>query len=120
LGQTTISEDEYFKIANEIRIYFPDLEIINTICDATKERQNALVEILPLTDAVIIVGGKESSNTNRLFVIAKESSKPVVLVENAEDIPREFLNYKTIGLCAGASTPDSVIEEIEKRIKGLC
>ena len=113
LGQTTISEEEYKNIAEEIKKYFPDLQIIKTICAATGERQNALRELLLETEAVIIAGGKESANTRRLLAIAQKSGKPCVLAENAAQIPSFFRNYEKIGLCAGASTPDQVIDEIE-------
>ena len=117
LGQTTISKDEYDNIKDEIIKFFPNLEIINTICAATSERQQALREMLPLADAVIVAGGEESANTRRLLAIAKESGKPCVLAENAQDIPGEFFSFSTVGLCAGASTPDSVVEEIELVLK---
>ncbi|MCL2759580.1 MAG: 4-hydroxy-3-methylbut-2-enyl diphosphate reductase [Treponema sp.] len=113
LGQTTISEDEYSNIANEIKKYFPSLEIAKTICAATTERQQALRELLLETDAVIIAGGRESANTRRLLAIAKESGKPCALTESSDEIPLEFFNFKTVGLCAGASTPDILIDEIE-------
>ena len=113
LAQTTISQEEYKNIGDEIKKYFPNLEIIMSICTATKERQQALRKLLDKVDAVIVAGGKESANTLRLFKIAQESGKPAVLVENAEGIGEGFVKYKNIGLAAGASTPDSVIEEIE-------
>ncbi|MCL2175703.1 MAG: 4-hydroxy-3-methylbut-2-enyl diphosphate reductase, partial [Treponema sp.] len=65
--------------------------------------------------AVIVAGGKESANTRRLFAIAKESGKPCALIENADDIPKEFFGYKTVGISAGASTPDSIVDEIERK-----
>ena len=113
LGQTTISEDEYRNISFAIKNYFPDLEIADTICAATAERQSALRELLTKTDAVIIAGGRESANTRRLLAIAQESGKPCALAENAGEIPPDFHNYGTIGLCAGASTPDCLVDEIE-------
>jgi len=116
LGQTTISEDEYLKIGEAIKLLFPNLEIINTICPATTERLQALRELLSRVDAVIIAGGKESANTRGLLTIAEESGKPCVLVENSGEIPASFRSYETVGLCAGASTPDSVIDEIEKAL----
>jgi len=116
LGQTTISEDEYFKIGEAIKIFFPNLEIVNTICPATTERRQALRELLNIVDAVIIAGGKQSANTRRLFTIAEESGKPCALVENAGEIPPSFFSFETVGLCAGASSPDSVIDEIEKAL----
>ena len=117
LGQTTISDDEYRVIGEKIQLFFPNLEIIQTICAATKERQNALRELLPEVDAVIIAGGKDSANTRRLLTIAQESGKPAALAEDASEIPQSFFAYKTVGICAGASAPDSVIEEIEAALK---
>ena len=116
LGQTTISEEEYRAIGEAVQKYFPALEIVQTICAATKERREALRELLEQVDAVIIAGGKESANTRRLLAIAQEWGKPCVLAENAAGIPPEFYGFQTIGLCAGASTPDTVIEEIEQKL----
>jgi 4-hydroxy-3-methylbut-2-en-1-yl diphosphate reductase len=116
IGQTTISQDEYREIGNEIKKYFPDLEIVNTICAATAERQQALRELLSNADAVIIAGGKESANTRRLLVIAQESGKPCAMVEQVDEIPEEFYGFKSVGISAGASTPDSLINEIESAL----
>ena len=119
IGQTTISADEYFAIAEAIKLHFPDLEIKNTICGATKARQKALKELCSLVNTVIIAGGKDSANTRRLLAIAKSCGIPAWLVENASEIPELLLQLPettetiTIGLSAGASTPDSVIDEIE-------
>jgi len=117
IGQTTISEEEYQKIGDEIKKYFPNLKIENTICAATTERQQALRELLTAVDAVIIAGGKESANTRRLLLIAQESGKPCVMAEQAAQIPENFRAYKTVGIAAGASTPDALIDEIERCLK---
>jgi len=116
LGQTTISEDEYNAVSASIKKYFFDLKIINTICAATAERQKSLRKLLNHVEAVVIAGGRESANTRRLLLIARESGKPCVLAENAGEIPDSFKSFKTVGLCAGASTPDSVIDEIEREL----
>jgi 4-hydroxy-3-methylbut-2-enyl diphosphate reductase len=116
LGQTTISEDEYNAVSASIKKYFSDLKIINTICAATAERQKSLRELLNHAEAVVIAGGRESANTRRLLLIAQESGKPCVLAENAGEIPDSFKNFETVGICAGASTPDSVIDEIERKL----
>ena len=116
LGQTTISEEEYDAIGRAIKKYFPAIKIIQTICGATKDRQNALRELLPHADAIIVAGGKESANTRRLFAIARDSGKPSAIAENAGDIPASFKGLNTIGLCAGASTPKSLIDEIEQEL----
>ena len=116
IGQTTISAEEYQDIAEAIMRFFPSLEIAQTICTATRERQDSLRDLLNKVDAVIIAGGKESANTRRLLTIAQAAGKPCALVETAADIPPEFFNYHTIGLTAGASTPDFVIDSIEKTL----
>jgi 4-hydroxy-3-methylbut-2-enyl diphosphate reductase len=124
IAQTTISESEYRAIGGAIRQWFPDVSIVQTICAATTDRQEALRELLDQVDAVIIAGGKESANTRRLCAIAREGGpglpgKPCALAETAADIPAEFAAYTTIGLCAGASTPDAVIDDIEKALRVL-
>jgi 4-hydroxy-3-methylbut-2-enyl diphosphate reductase len=116
IGQTTISSEEYQSIAAEIQRYFPDLEITDTICKATKERQNALKSLCSKADAVAIAGGKESANTRRLLAIAQAQGKPAWLVESAGDIPADIAAYSTVGLSAGASTPDDLINLIEEAL----
>jgi 4-hydroxy-3-methylbut-2-enyl diphosphate reductase len=116
IGQTTISAEEYRDIGTAIDQFFPDLEIARTICAATRERQEGLREILNKVAAVIIAGGKDSANTRRLLAIAETAGTPCALVETAADIPPDFYRYSTIGLASGASTPDEVIEEIEKML----
>ena len=119
IGQTTISTDEYSLIAQAIRRYFPDIEVIDTICRATRDRQNALKELCQLVDAVVVAGGRDSANTQRLFAIAQASGKPAWLVENAAELPDALTAYPRIGLSAGASTPDNVIDEIEQTLQQL-
>jgi len=116
LGQTTISEKEYNAIGETIKLFFPNLEIFQTICSATTERQQALYEIIDQADAVIIAGGKESANTRRLLAIAQKTGKPCALVEDAKEIPQSFFAYGTVGISSGASTPDFVIDEIEREL----
>jgi 4-hydroxy-3-methylbut-2-enyl diphosphate reductase IspH len=119
IGQTTISEEEYRAIGGGIKKYFPDLEIIQTICAATKDRQDSLRRLLDKVDAVVVAGGRESANTRRLLTIAREGGKTAVLVESPREIPAGFAAYKTVGLCAGASTPDTVIDAIERALTGM-
>jgi len=116
LGQTTITQEEYLDIANAVKMFFPNLEVEQTICTAANERRQALCELLTEVEAVIIAGGEESANTRRLLTIVQESGKPSVLVEDAASIPKDFFAFSAVGLCAGASTPDSVVEEIEKKL----
>ncbi|GHV80799.1 4-hydroxy-3-methylbut-2-enyl diphosphate reductase [Spirochaetia bacterium] len=119
IGQTTISEDEYAAIARAIEMVFPDLCVINTICRATRDRQDSLRSLCARVDAVIVAGGRESANTRRLLTIARTSTpggpgKPAWLAETPADIPDEIRRYTTVGLCAGASTPDFLIDAVEQ------
>jgi 4-hydroxy-3-methylbut-2-enyl diphosphate reductase len=118
IAQTTIREEEYSSIGEKIKSFFPSLEIVNSICTATVDRQNALRELANV-DAVIIAGSRESANTQRLLSLAKELGKPAWLTEAASDIPPEIAAYTNVGLSAGASTPDELIYEIEGALKTL-
>jgi 4-hydroxy-3-methylbut-2-enyl diphosphate reductase len=87
IGQTTIKTSEYKEIADEIAAFFPALEIFDGICLATMERQDALCELCEQTDAVVIVGGRNSANTKRLYLSAVETGKPSFLIESAASCP---------------------------------
>jgi 4-hydroxy-3-methylbut-2-enyl diphosphate reductase len=122
IAQTTISPSEYRAIGDAIKKYFPGLEIVHTICGATEDRQEALRNLIDDVDVLIVAGGRESSNTRRLLAIAESCGKPAFLAETPADISgakvlSEIMSYKTIGICAGASTPDDVIDGIETVLK---
>jgi 4-hydroxy-3-methylbut-2-enyl diphosphate reductase len=119
LGQTTISPEEYGAIAAEIRRFFPGLEVIDSICGATRDRQEALRELAGRVDALLIAGGRASANTRRLLAIAESAGKGAWLVESAAEIPPEARSSAVLGLSAGASTPEETVEEIERALLGL-
>jgi len=111
-SQTTFSEKEFDRIKNVLSEKFLNLEVINTICPATKERQDSLMELCSKVDGVVVVGGKESANTIRLFQTARENCRNAVHIENAEELPEEFFSLNKVGITAGASTPDEIINEV--------
>jgi 4-hydroxy-3-methylbut-2-enyl diphosphate reductase len=113
LGQTTMSPHEYRAIGEGIRRFFPGLTVVDTICGATRDRQNALRELCARVDALIIAGGRESANTRRLLMIAEAQGKLAWLIETKDEIPPEIGGCSVVGLSAGASTPDEVIDDIE-------
>jgi len=119
IGQTTISPSEYQAIGQALQSFFPKIEIADTICNATTERQDALRELCTEVEAVIIVGGKESSNTRRLLSLAEGFGKPAWLVQTADELPPEIGKYETVGISAGASTPDSIIAGIEQALRRI-
>ncbi|MDR0598409.1 MAG: 4-hydroxy-3-methylbut-2-enyl diphosphate reductase [Treponema sp.] len=122
IGQTTWDMAEYAAIAEAIRSYFPDLEVCATICGATRARQDSLRALCGEVDAIIVAGGRESANTRRLLDIARSfpgpggRGKPAWLVETPAEIPGEVDRYETLGICAGASTPDALIGAIEEAL----
>jgi 4-hydroxy-3-methylbut-2-enyl diphosphate reductase len=116
IGQTTIRLEEYNAIGELIRQFFPALDVVDSICGATAERQEALRDLCAAVDAVIIVGSRESANTKRLLSLAGELGKPAWLTETPADIPPEISGYETVGISAGASTPDCLIDEVEKAL----
>ena len=125
IGQTTIGAEEYRRITEAIRRFFPGLAVVDSICPATAERQDALRELCSRVDALVIAGGRSSSNTRRLLDIARSLGKPAWLVESAAEIDTAALagpgtaGFKTAGLSAGASTPESDIAEIEAALAAL-
>lgn len=117
LCQTTFSSKEFDKIATVLQNAKPDTVILKTICNATNQRQEALLDLCKQVDGVIVVGGKNSANTQRLYLSAKANCKMACHIENASEIPESFFKLEKIGITAGASTPDEVIEDVEKRLK---
>jgi 4-hydroxy-3-methylbut-2-enyl diphosphate reductase len=120
IAQTTLSPEEYRAIGEGITRHLPQTEIIDTICPATRDRQDSLKSLCTKVEAVVIAGGRESANTRRLLAIAEACGKPAVLVETARALPPAFAAYAAVGLTAGASTPDEVIAFIELALmKGI-
>lgn len=117
LCQTTFSAEEFLQIVECLSKKIKNLKVLNTICSATKERQEALRELCPKVEGVLVVGGKNSANTKRLFQIAKENCENAALIETAEEIPSQFFLLDTVGITAGASTPKDVIEKVKKKLE---
>ena len=117
LSQTTYSPKEFEKIENLFKAKFHNLAVMNTICPATNERQQALLELCSQVEGVLVVGGKNSANTKRLYQTAAANCKIAAHIQSAADIPQEFFNLKTIGITAGASTPDEIIEDVERKLE---
>ena len=117
LCQTTFSMEEFKQIADVLSEKIRNLKVLNTICSATKERQEALQRLCPSVDGILVVGGKNSANTKRLLQIAQENCPLAALIETADEIPENFFALDNVGITAGASTPDSVIDEVMKRLK---
>lgn len=116
IAQTTISFEEYAAIRKVLEARFPGLEVVESICPCTGERLEALAELAREVDAIVIVGGRNSANTARLYASARELLGTAWLVETADELPAEAFGYGRVGLTAGASTPDSLIDEVERTL----
>lgn len=116
--QTTLNADEYEDVVRTIEERHSVVERGDTICYATKQNQEAARVLAhdPEVDVIVVVGGKKSANTKHLWDICSEM-KTSYLIQGADDLePSWFSGVKTVGLTAGASTPDYVIDEVEGRI----
>ena len=113
LAQTTFGQEEFERIAGVLCAKCPRLEVFDSICPATRQRQEALKEISGKADGVLVIGGRGSSNTKRLFEAAEHLFDKAALIESSQQIPEEFFALDTVALTAGASTPDDVINEVE-------
>lgn len=121
-AQTTQPIDKVRHLVRQMCRRFPNSEIrfIDTVCQPTKQRQNAAIELAQQCDAVVVIGGAHSNNTHELVNTCSRFCAKVHHVQTADDLQAEwFAGTETIGITAGTSTPDSVIEEVESRLTHL-
>jgi (E)-4-hydroxy-3-methyl-but-2-enyl pyrophosphate reductase len=119
VAQTTQNIDEYAIITRGIRKRFPDAVVFNTICDSTEKRQTEIKALAAGTDAVFVVGGLNSANTRRLAELAKLQGKPAFHIETADELKRiDIESYRRIGVSAGASTPNWIIDRVADHLTG--
>lgn len=119
LSQTTQPIGRVRDLVELIRKRFPTSEVrfTDTVCSSTKKRQSAAVDIARQSDVVIVIGGKKSNNTAELAKTCLAFCKNVYQVETAADLmPNWFVAAKTVGITAGTSTPDEIIDDVEKAI----
>ncbi len=119
IAQTTLSDAEYDTIRDALLGRYPGLVDARGICGATHERRAALEALCGRVEAIVVVGGKNSANTRRLAELARSKGLPTWQVETAAEIPAEAAAFDIVGLSAGASTPDSDIDEAERRLMEL-
>lgn len=121
VGQTTFSLERFKEIVSEIVSRSWEIRIFNTLCDASRKRQRAVEELVDKADVIIVIGGKNSANTRRLVDIAKSKGSIVYHIESWDEVlPEWFVGKDKIGITAGASTPDWVIDKVLEKIKELC
>lgn len=120
--QTTLSVEDTAEIIAALKIRFPKIRSPrkNDICYATTNRQQAVKQLSSQADVILVVGSKNSSNSNRLAELARRNSKNAYLIDYATDIEQEWLiNARTVGVTAGASAPDILVQQVIEHLKSL-
>jgi len=118
-AQTTQPIERVRRLVEAVGKRFPDSEVrfADTVCQPTKQRQNAAVELARQCDVIVVIGGARSNNTRELAETCRRFCDRVIQVQNAGELkPHLFYNARTVGLTAGTSTPDEVIDAVEKRL----
>ena len=115
VSQTTFNYKKFQYLVEIICEKSYDIVVLNTICNATKERQTEARQIAEEADAMIVIGDKHSSNTQKLFEICAEACKDTYYIQTLDDLNLNQLgSVETVGITAGASTPNNIIEEVQK------
>lgn len=116
VSQTTYNPEKFAKLVEIIGEKGYDSNVVNTICNATNERQKEAKEIAGKVDAMIVIGGKNSSNTQKLYEICKAECENTFYIQTAKDMDFEKLkDFEKVGITAGASTPKKIIEEVHTK-----
>ena len=121
VSQTTIKSKTFFDTAEAIKTKTDDqVEIVNTICSATRDRQEAARALAGMVDAFYIIGGRHSSNSVKLLAVCKEQCERSFLIETEEEInPTDLIGSTKVGVTAGASTPEWLIQKVVKHLEAI-
>jgi 4-hydroxy-3-methylbut-2-enyl diphosphate reductase len=122
VAQTTQPSERVLELVAAVRRRFPeaDVQFIDTVCQPTKDRQTALLELADQCEVVVVVGGPDSNNSRKLAELARRLGRPTYQVANAAELqPEWFTGVSVVGLTAGTSTPDHVIKAVQARLQCL-
>jgi (E)-4-hydroxy-3-methyl-but-2-enyl pyrophosphate reductase len=120
IAQTTISPKKYQAIIESLREKTRELKVCETICDATEENQKAIRDLSGEVDMLYVIGGRHSANSNKLVETAREKCPRATLIETADEIDAEDLRgVRRVGVSAGASTPDWMIQRVVERLREI-
>jgi len=120
VSQTTFNYKKFQELVEIIQKkgYISGIRVLNTICNATEERQNEARSLAGEVDAMIVIGGKSSSNTQKLYEICKEECSNTYYIQTVEDLRSvSDGSIDSVGITAGASTPKNIIEEVQKYVR---
>ena len=118
MAQTTIRRDRFEEVLRVVRARVPELTVRMTICAATSQRQQEAGELSRQADVMVVVGGRNSSNTQKLYETCRARCPRTLLVETPEDLPKDgFAGADRVAITAGASTPQWLLEQVRARIE---
>lgn len=118
VAQTTFNYNKFKELVEIISKKRYDIVVLNTICNATKERQTEARQIAARVDAMVVIGDKRSSNTQKLFEICKEECLNTYYIQTLDDLDiNQLRSVETVGITAGASTPNKIIEEVQNNVR---
>ena len=118
VSQTTFNYNKFKDLVEIIKKKSYDSSVLNTICNATKERQTEAESIAESVDAMIVIGDKHSSNTQKLFEICHRACNNTYYIQTLDDLDLNQLgSVETVGITAGASTPNNIIEEVQNNVR---
>jgi len=120
VAQTTLSREFYDAASRRLKERFPKCKVFDTICRSTVERQREALKIAKEVEAMVVVGGRNSANTRRLAEICRGAGKPTFHIERAEELDEETMKkFDSVGVTAGASTPNWLIQEVVAKLESL-
>ena len=118
VAQTTFNYNKFKDLVEIFSKKSYDISVLNTICNATEERQTEARDLARTADAMIVIGGRHSSNTQKLYEICKEECKNTYFIETLVDLDtKPFQSFGRVGITAGASTPNKIIEEVQNNVR---
>jgi 4-hydroxy-3-methylbut-2-enyl diphosphate reductase len=116
VSQTTFNHNKFQELVEIIKQKGYHIIVLNTICDATNKRQVEAADIASKVDAMLVIGSKNSSNTQKLYEICKTRCNNTYYIQTADDFqPSGLSSIESVGITAGASTPNNIIEEVQKK-----
>jgi len=120
VAQTTQNRVRFDELAAAVRRRWPAVEVFDTLCSSTDERQQEVVELARWADALVVVGGRDSANTARLVDVAYATGRPTFQVETASELDEaELTQFDDVGVTAGASTPNWLIQDVVEKLRAI-
>lgn len=118
VSQTTFNYNKFKDIVDILSKKSYDIDVMNTICNATEERQTEAGTIARQSDAMLVIGGKHSSNTQKLYEICRKECENTYFIQTLDDLDlKQLQSFRSVGITAGASTPNNIIKEVQSYVR---